>query len=59
MLGTAANNSLNFILKTPHLDVWNMTGATQCLSRYLQVFAVRGANPMGFAVRGANPMGLE
>ena len=36
-----------------------MTGATDCLSRYLQVFAVRGANPMGFAVRGANPMGLQ
>ena len=36
-----------------------MTGATHCLSRYLQVFAVRGANPMGCAVRGADPTGLE
>jgi hypothetical protein len=36
-----------------------MTGATHCLSRYLQVFAVRAANPMGFAVRAANPMGLD
>jgi hypothetical protein len=34
-----------------------MTGAAHCLSRYLQIFAVRGANPMGFAVRAANPMG--
>jgi hypothetical protein len=30
-----------------------MTCATHCLSRYLQVFAVPGANPMGFAVRAA------
>jgi len=36
-----------------------MTGATHCFSSYLQVFAVRGANPMGFAVRGAHPTGLE